>query len=66
MYYTIFQNQKTGNLWFKKFNSIDKQKRAIVAVIRLTNNTHYDNLTFLSDVKSKIINNNKMIKKLKY
>ena len=57
-YYTIFKNQRTGKLWFKKYKSKEKQSRSIVAIIRLTNNSHYYNYTSLSDVKYIIKINN--------
>lgn len=65
MYYTIFQNQKTGNLWFKKYKTKAKQTRAVVGVVKLTYNRLYDNLTSLNSVKLVIKKNNKMNKYLK-
>ena len=69
MYYTIFKNENTGNFWFKKFKSKQKQTRAIIGVVKLTNNSLHDNLTTLSDVKFELKDNNsrlKYVKKYKY
>ena len=69
MYYTIFKNENTGNFWFKKFKSKQKQTRAIIGVVKLTNNSLHDNLTTLSDVKFEVKDNNsrlKYVKKYKY
>jgi len=62
MYYTIFQNSKTGNLWFKKYKTKSTQTRAVAGVVKLTYNCLYDNLSSLSNVKSIIKKNNKMNK----
>jgi len=63
MYYTIFQNQKTGNLWFKKYKTKAKQTRAVVGVVKLTYNSLYDKSSSLTKVKTKIKKENLKNKK---
>lgn len=59
MYYTIFKNQKTGKLWYKKYKTIQNQERAYIAIIKLTYNSVYDTYTSLRTVKYIIKKNNK-------
>jgi hypothetical protein len=65
MYYTIFQNYRTGNLWFKKYKTKAKQTRAVIGVEKLTYNGLYDNFTSLNSVKSLIKKKNKINKNLR-
>ena len=63
MHYTIFQNQNTGMLWFKKYKTKQKQTRAIKGVVKLTYNSLYDNFSNLNNVKAKIKKENSKNKK---
>ena len=63
MYYTIFKNQNTGKLWFKKYKTKAKQTRAVAGVVKLTYNSLYNNFSSLTKVKTKIKNENLKNKK---